>query len=270
MTEKSFAEIEREGWNRKAASYSGTSLPTTSQAYEPALDSLGELRDRDLLEVASGTGHLAALALERGARYVGLDVAPAMIELAKKNTPAADFRLGDGEVLPFAGQSFDAALCSFGLLHMPQPENAMAEVARVLRPGSRFAYTVWRKPEKTHWFGMIREVFRQHADMSVPLPEAPDMFMLADPDVHTPMLTAAGFTDIAMQRLDLIRSVPDAEAAIETALAGGVRIGILYNSQTPERQARVRKEVLAAIEVNMDAERQGVLSPAVLVTAMKA
>ena len=270
MTEKSFAEIERESWNRKAASYGGSSMRTTSQAYSAILDSLGDLRGRDLLEVASGTGHLAAEALERGAKYIGLDVASAMVELARKNTPGADFRVGDGEALPFADESFDAALCSFGLLHMPQPENAMAEIARVLRPAARFAYTVWRKPEKTHWFGMIREVFRQHADMSVPLPEAPDMFMLADPAVHIPMLTAAGFGDIAMQRLDLFRSIPDPEDAIETALAGGVRVGILYNSQTPERQARIRQEVLSAIEANLDSERQGILSPAVLVTATKA
>ncbi|TMH08672.1 MAG: methyltransferase type 11, partial [Betaproteobacteria bacterium] len=71
MTDPTFSELERNGWQRNAAKYDSVDLPATRQAFAPLLDSVGALRGRHVLELASGTGHLAAEAVARGATVVG-------------------------------------------------------------------------------------------------------------------------------------------------------------------------------------------------------
>ena len=53
------------------------------------------------------------------------------------------FREGDAEQLPYRDASFEYVACAFGLLHLQQPEQAMAEAWRVLRSGGRYSFTVW-------------------------------------------------------------------------------------------------------------------------------
>src|SRR4029077_17259967 len=105
-------------------------LPATRQAFGPMLDALGELSGRRVLELAFGTGHLAEQALARGARVIGIDFSERMLALARRRVPAADLREGDATALPYADASFDVVLCSFGLLHFPDPERSLREACR--------------------------------------------------------------------------------------------------------------------------------------------
>ena len=143
MHEKTFAHYEREGWERNAADYDAIDFPATRQAIAPLLDSVGELHGRRVLELASGTGHLAEHAVARGATVVGVDVAANMVALAGQRVPDATFQEGDAEALPFENEHFDVVLCGFGLLHFTQPAQALREAARVLKPGGTCAFTVW-------------------------------------------------------------------------------------------------------------------------------
>lgn len=61
-----------------------------------------------MLEIASGTGHLANAAVVRGATVVGIDVATNVVELARRLVPGATFQEGNGETLPFKDETFDA------------------------------------------------------------------------------------------------------------------------------------------------------------------
>jgi ubiquinone/menaquinone biosynthesis C-methylase UbiE len=136
MHEKTFSQYEREGWERNAADYDTIDLPATRQAIRPLLDSVAELHGRRVLELASGTGHLAEHAVARGATVVGVDVATNMVVLASQRVPGATFQEGDAEALPFEDAHFDVVLCCFGLLHFAQPAQALREAARVLKPGA--------------------------------------------------------------------------------------------------------------------------------------
>ncbi len=130
MHENTFSQYEREGWERNAADYDAIDLPATHQAIAPLLDSVGDLRGRRVLEVASGTGHLEEHAVACGAAGVGVDVAPHMVALARQRVPGATFHEGDAEALPFEDEHFDVVLCCFGLLHFAQPAQALRETAR--------------------------------------------------------------------------------------------------------------------------------------------
>lgn len=271
MTGKSFSDYEREGWDRNAERYSDVVLPATGQAFAPMLDSLGALGGRRVLEIASGTGHLAGEATARGADVVGLDVAANMVELARRRVPGAAFHLGDGEALPFDDESFDAVISSFGLLHMAHPGTAMSEAARVLKSGGPFAFTVWQAPDKGGGFlAMILGVYQAHADMDVGLPPAPPMFLLADPEAHGPMLAEAGFTEIRARTLDIVWPLHGPETVLDFIDKGAVRTSMIYDRQSPEVQQRIRDAMIEGTRPYLDKGETGIPCPAVLVTARKA
>ena len=84
-----------------------------------------------------------------------------MIEVARRENPGIEFVLGDAEEMPFGAGQFDAVLANFVLNHLPQPERAAAEFARVLRPGGRIAFSIWDEDERNRWYGLARETLAE-------------------------------------------------------------------------------------------------------------
>jgi SAM-dependent methyltransferase len=101
-----------------------------------------------VLDLACGTGNAALLAAAAGARVTGLDAAPRLIDVARARADAAgvdaEFVVGDALSLPFADGSFDAVVSVFGVIFVPDPGAAVAEIVRVLAPGGRALLSAWR------------------------------------------------------------------------------------------------------------------------------
>lgn len=100
-----------------------------------------------VLDIACGTGNGALLAAARGADVVGLDSAPRLVAVAGERAAAAGLALellvGDAQAMPVADASFDVAVSIFGVIFASDPARAIAEIARVLRPGGRAYVTAW-------------------------------------------------------------------------------------------------------------------------------
>ena len=94
----------------------------------------------DLLEVAPGPGFLA-IELARDPRYrvTGLDISRTFVDIARKNAAAAgvaaEFRLGNASEMPFADNSFNVLVCRAAFKNFSEPQKAIDEMRRVLRPG---------------------------------------------------------------------------------------------------------------------------------------
>ena len=133
----------RRWFDRRAESYEGG---RTSKWRDPvqraALEAL-ELSPSDrLLDVGCGTGAASRQAAAQGARVVGVDLSPKMIEQAvarARDLKDVEFEVADAEHLPFADGRFTAVLCSNAFHRYPQPDRAVAEMVRVLVPGGRIA-----------------------------------------------------------------------------------------------------------------------------------
>ena len=100
-----------------------------------AVEAVLEVQPRRVLEVGCGPGEAAERIAASGADVEALDISERMVELARSRGVAA--RVGDVQKLPFEDGVFDAALAAWMLYHVPEVERAIAELARVLRPGGR-------------------------------------------------------------------------------------------------------------------------------------
>jgi len=88
-----------------------------------------------LLDLGCGTGHQMAELRGRGFEVVGVDGSEEMLEHARANNPGAEIHQADVADLPLEDQSFDYILCIEVLRYLEKPEEAIAEMARVLKPG---------------------------------------------------------------------------------------------------------------------------------------
>lgn len=156
---EAFRNFEKAVHDHLAESYHDAFSAVTSRAIAPLLEAARVANGSRLLDVATGPGTLAAEAARRGARVIGIDIAPAMIALAHALHPHLDIREGNAEDLPFASSSFDAVVSAFGVGHFSRPEVVLSEFARVLVPGGRVALSWWDGFDKNRINGLF---FRSH------------------------------------------------------------------------------------------------------------
>jgi SAM-dependent methyltransferase len=113
------------------------------------------------LDAATGTGAVAIRAARAGAEVTGLDLAPRLVETARRL--AADegldirFDVGDCEELPYDDASFDVVASAVGVIFAPDHTAAARELARVCRPGGRLGLVSWR-PDPA--YSAVLEPFR--------------------------------------------------------------------------------------------------------------
>lgn len=125
------------GYARWSATYDAAPNPLI-RVEEPVVRAMIDAAAAgDALDAACGTGRHAAYMAARGHRVTGVDATPEMLEKARERVPDADLREGDLESLPIDDASAELAVCGLALSHLAQITPAVAELARVLRPGGR-------------------------------------------------------------------------------------------------------------------------------------
>jgi SAM-dependent methyltransferase len=239
-----FKAFEAEGWTRKANTYDRLTGLVTARLVEPLLDAVGVEAGTRLLDVGCGPGLSAAAAAVRGAVPIGLDAAAGMVAVARARYPGIAFQEGDAERLPFADESFDGVVAGFVVNHLPRAERAVAEFARVLRPGGRVAVTVWDRPERMRLFGVLAEAVGGAEGVRDPgLPSGgPDPFRFADEAMFMALLRGAGLDGVRVQAVEFEQRVTDPGELWEGMLAGSVRTAAFIERQPELVVRRIRAE----------------------------
>jgi len=182
-------------WNLVAPGYAEVNIPHFEKYAKDALR-LAEVGAKDeVLDVAAGPGSLSILAAAQASRVEAIDFARAMLDrfearalaLGVRNVTA---REGDGQALPYADASFDAAFSMFGLMFFPDRAKGFSELRRVLRPGGRAVVASWQPMAQVPLFVSLFEAIAKELP-SFPFPDGKGP--LSDRgDVHAEM-SAAGF-----------------------------------------------------------------------------
>jgi SAM-dependent methyltransferase len=117
----------------RKAIYAGAEGP---DARELAFQAIAQVSPKRVVEAGGGEGELAERVVrELGAEVAFVDQSERMVELARSR--GLDAQVGDVQALPFADEAFDCAVAAWMLYHVPDIPRAIAELARVLRPGGR-------------------------------------------------------------------------------------------------------------------------------------
>ena len=234
-----------EGWKRW--------WPTFERAAQTVNDRLVALAQvstgNHVLDIATGSGEpalTAARVVGPSGRVVAVDMSPGMLAIARERIDAAGLRNvevieSDAESLKLDASSFDAVLCRWGLMFMPDLDGVIRTMYRALKPGGRFATAVWSVADKVPMCGLARDAIRRITGI-IPPPNAPDPTKLADTSILERALGSAGFRDVAFERLIVTFEFPSADAFADfRSQIGGTRSTL---SKMPAEVARQLREAV--------------------------
>ncbi|AKU13766.1 methyltransferase [Azoarcus sp. CIB] len=252
-----FKAQERAGFNRIAARYADGAHLRADLA-QALLDAADLAPGQRVLDLASGPGLLARDAAARiapGGWVLASDIADGMLAEGARRTAtegkadALGFAAADAERLCLPDASFDRVLAGLALFMFPHPQQALAEMRRVLRPGGRVALSVWGPRESVPLIARAQDCIARQ--LPPPKVARPSVFRFGDDAALTTALTEAGFADVRIAPCPFRCHFPDAESYWQAFLdlAGGAAEAL---SRLPEAtQAALR----AAVEADLESHR---------------
>jgi ubiquinone/menaquinone biosynthesis C-methylase UbiE len=253
-----FAVFEKQNWELSAHPYPQLFGLLTCQTASVLWEAVSQNRHvNSLLDLATGPGYLAKYAAEQGCKkVVGIDFSENMVALASappRNPEILNFKLGDAEQLNESDAAFDAVTMNFGLLHLARPHKAISEAYRVLKPGGKFAFTVWSKPEQAAGLKMVLAAISAFSDSTLSIPEGPPFFYFSDSKNSLSALEDAGFNNVSFQEITLQWLVASGDDIFTAFLKGTARTGGLLRLQSRTTLDAIRNKVCS----DSEAYRQG-------------
>ena len=210
---------------------------------------------RDWLDVGCGTGALTQTILDRTRpRSVkGIDASPGFVEHAKARVAGGrgSFEVGDAQSLPIDAATFDAAVAGLALNFVPQPPRAVAEMARVVRPGGVVAAYVWDYAGKM-------ELMRYFWDVAVALdPPVREIdegrrFPICQPEPLVQLFAKAGLQDVDVRAVDVPTAFQDFDDYWSPFLGGqGPAPGYAMSLSEARRNA-LRDRIRSTLPIGKD------------------
>lgn len=240
--------VQRYGWDRAAEFYEASWSEQLRPAQEVLLARSDARPGERALDVACGTG-LVTLALARAVgptgHVVGTDISEGMIDLAtavaRRDGVPVEFHRMDAEQLDFPSAHFDVAVSALGLMYVPHPARAIAEMHRVLGPGGRMVAAVWGARRACGWAEIFPIVERRIASEACPL-----FFSLGTGDTLANLFVAAGLRDVEQVRLSTHLAYASEDEAIGAAFRGGP-VALAYSRFDDQVREDAHREYLDSI-----------------------
>jgi SAM-dependent methyltransferase len=216
------------------------------------VDQIAPERGAIILELAAGPGETGFLVAERvgsNGRVISTDVAPGMVEAARRGAQSrgldnVECRVMDAQQIDLPDVSVDGVLSRFGVMFAPDPVRVLSEVRRVLRPGHRLAYAVWGPPERNPWLTLLVGAALQcgHAPPGDPFGPG-GVFSLADPAHNLKLLGEAGYSDVRIEEIAGVMRYESIDDYWEFQSAVSGPIALLLASLSSDEIGAIRSQL---------------------------
>lgn len=264
--------IQRYGWDRAAPHYeTGWEIQLWS-AQESLLSEVEPQPGETVLDISCGTGLVTipvAEIVQPNGSVTGVDLSKGMIEEARSRAENegignVTFKRMDAEALDLPDNSFDLVICSLGLMYFPNPDKALEEMYRVLKPGGRAAALVWGARKECGW----AEIF-PITDRRVQSEVCPLFFRLGTGTALSTAFEEAGFEEMKSKRFSYDLHFRNAEQACTAAFLGGA-VALAYQKFDDQTKEEVCQEYLESIKQYRDGSSYDVPGEFVVVKGLKA
>lgn len=271
-------EQQKASWNRFAAGWKKWD-PVTMEFLQPMKEAIiNYLQPKDgqkILDIAAGTGEPAlsiAASIKNGVVTI-TDISEEMMEIAREKAIAKELTnietvICDASDLPFENGSFDAVSCRFGFMFFPDIQLAANEIYRVLKPGGRFATTVWNFPEKNFWVTAIMGTIMRLMEIPPPPPEVPGMFRCCKPGRMRDILEKAGFNDIEEREVLSTLKTESVDEYWEMMTEIGASVVAALSQADEGMRSKIKEEVFRLIKQKCP-ETVSLEASAIAITAIK-
>lgn len=192
------ATVQGQLWGTGPHDWAEAIEPMMRPVHLATLTALAPLSGLSLLDAGCGAGLALQLAAEQGARVSGLDASAALLDVARGRMPDVDLRVGDIEELPYDDATFDVVTAYNSIQYAFDPKTAVAELARVARPGGRVAIEVWGQAARCE----TEVFFAQLRELATPPPGTAAPLAVSEPGVVEGLLTVAGLEPYATGEAD--------------------------------------------------------------------
>jgi SAM-dependent methyltransferase len=197
------------GWGRQADRLQEFARAISEWMIAHAKPAPGE----QVLELAAGpgdTGFMAARLIEPGGTLISSDASAGMLEVARERAEEqgitnVEFKQLQLEWIDVPAASVDVLLCRWGVMLTVDPAAALRECRRVLKPGGRLSLAVWDVADANPWAIIIQRTLVDLGHVEPPAAGGPGMFALAAPGLLRQMLEDAGFFDIEVEPVAIVR-----------------------------------------------------------------
>jgi ubiquinone/menaquinone biosynthesis C-methylase UbiE len=247
--------LPNEKWGPGSADWWSAGQARRQQTYGAATEMMLELASIQpgsrVLDVAAGTGdqtHMAARRVGPTGNVLATDSSASMLKAVaeaarNQGLTNVETRVMNAENLALDVDSFDAVICRNALMLFPNPAKALAEMRRVVKPGSKVAVMVFSAAERNPHHGIPFAIIRRLGNIPPPAPGEPWMYALGDPGVLEDVYSRAGFLNVSVRAVPIQRRLPSAVAAVENMRKGAGDTRELMNRLNETDRERAWAEV---------------------------